>query len=333
MNSIENDFGLPKISEDLDKEEFDYRNKYRNIYLRIIIRCQNMTEEELSGYNEKHHILPKCLGGGNEKENLVLMPVRYHIIAHMVLARAYQINKLWYAVHSMLSLGNSQRKIIKEKYFSTKKLAKLREEIIINISGIHNPNYGIIRSEEFKEKIRKANIGKKASKETKIKMSLSRSGSNNWLYNKPFPEEAKRKLSEKMKGRKLTEEQRKLWSEVKLGKKNANYGKHLSNEHKQILSDKTKEAWKRGDFEKYKDKLNQKRGKSWCAKKVVGPDGTIYDCLLDAVEVSGIPNSTLRGWMKKGPEGKNGWHYLNPIDSLKLKDKKELLNKNKSQSD
>lgn len=259
-----NDFNLPKISEDLDKEEFEYRNKYRNIYIRLIVRCQNMTEEELSGYNEKHHIIPRCIGGTNDKANIVLMPVKYHIMAHMILYRMYPDNyKIGYALYCIMTCSHKslERKESLEKDFSLRTVTKYRE------------------------------LGLKSIR---------------------------------------SEESRKHRSKIQLGESNSNYGKHWNQEHKKILSDKTKEAWKRGDFDKYKDRLNQHRGKSWCAKKIVGPDGTVYDCLLDAVDASGIPNSTLRGWMKKGPEGKNGWRYLNPIDSLTLKDKKEYL---KSQSD
>ena len=55
---------------------------------------------------------------------------------------------------------------------------------------------------------------------------------------------------------------------------------------------------------------------------------TIYDCLLDAVEASGIPSTTLRSWMKgitKKTKNVNlkGWHYLNPEDALTRKQKKK----------
>lgn len=318
-----NDFNLPKISEELDKEEFDYRNKYRNIYIRLIIKCQNMTDQELSGYNEKHHILPKCLGGGNEEENLVLMPVRYHIIAHMVLAKAFPEDRgLQIAVFCMFSLGNSERKAEIEKRYSSRLVSEIRAEIAKSTSGENSPNYGIVRSEEFREKVRQANLGKKANESTKRKMSEARRGEKNANFGKHLSKETKQKISEKNKGRKLTEDQLKIWSECKKGEKNANFGKHLSDSQKTKISNTVKEAWERGDYDKYKDHLNQHRGKSWCAKKIVGPDGTIYDCLLDAVDSSGIPNSTLRGWMKSGPEGKNGWRYLNPEDSLTRKQKK-----------
>jgi len=272
MEIIENDFGLPKVSEELDKEEFEYRNKYRNIYIRLIVRCQNMTDEELSGYNEKHHIIPKCLGGSNDRENLVVMPVRYHIVAHMVLAKAFpEIRSLQIAVLCMFSLGNGERKSKIERYYSSRQVGEIRSETVKNISGENSPNFGIIRSEEFKEKVRQANLGKKASDETKKKMSEARKGEKNANFGKHLSEEAKEKISKKNKGRKLTEDQLKTWSECKKGEKNTNFGKHLSNDLKRRISNTVKEAWKRGDYDKYKDKLNQPRGKSWCAKKSCRP--------------------------------------------------------------
>lgn len=323
-----NDFNLPKISEELDKEEFDYRNKYRNIYIKLIFRCQNMTDSELSGYNERHHILPKCMGGGNSKDNLVLMPVRYHVIAHMVLSKAYPDNvNLKIAVFCMVSTGHEKRFSELNKMFSSREIQEIRQKIAKETSGENSPNYGIIRSEEFKEKVRQANIGKTASEETKAKMSSIRKGEKNPNFGKHLSEETKKKISKSNTGRKLTAEQRKLWSDIKRGEKNSNYGKHWEEGIKSKISNGVKEAWARGDFDASKQKP---RGESWCAKQVVGPDGAIYDCLLDAVEASGIPNSTLRRWMKKGPDGKNGWHYLDPKDSLTRKQKKEL---NKSQSD
>ena len=36
-------------------------------------------------YYEKHHILPKCLGGNNDKENLVLLTAKEHYVCHKLL--------------------------------------------------------------------------------------------------------------------------------------------------------------------------------------------------------------------------------------------------------
>ena len=37
-------------------------------------------------YHERHHIIPRCLGGGNEEENLIDLFAKEHFIAHKLLA-------------------------------------------------------------------------------------------------------------------------------------------------------------------------------------------------------------------------------------------------------
>lgn len=100
---------------------------------------------------------------------------------------------------------------------------------------------------------------------------------------------------------------------------------YLKKQNKKI-SKKVKKLWE--DNHDSMASCFLKRGESPHAKKIVGPDGTIYDCLLDAVEASGIPSTTLRSWMKgitKKTKNVNlkGWHYLNPEDALTRKQKKK----------
>lgn len=38
-------------------------------------------------YTEKHHILPRCMGGKDLKDNLIILPWMLHVIAHFLLAR------------------------------------------------------------------------------------------------------------------------------------------------------------------------------------------------------------------------------------------------------
>ena len=37
-------------------------------------------------YHERHHIIPKCLGGLDEKDNLIDLFAKEHFIAHKMLA-------------------------------------------------------------------------------------------------------------------------------------------------------------------------------------------------------------------------------------------------------
>jgi hypothetical protein len=59
-------------------------NKYYHWYYSIInYRIDNTPV----GYCEKHHILPKCLGGSNDKLNLVQLTAREHFICHLLLVK------------------------------------------------------------------------------------------------------------------------------------------------------------------------------------------------------------------------------------------------------
>lgn len=46
-------------------------------------------ERTIVGYSERHHILPKCMGGTNAKENLVRLTAKEHFIAHKLLVRMH----------------------------------------------------------------------------------------------------------------------------------------------------------------------------------------------------------------------------------------------------
>lgn len=43
-------------------------------------------------YYEKHHIIPKCMGGHNGEQNLVLLTYKEHILSHWLLSKIYPLN-------------------------------------------------------------------------------------------------------------------------------------------------------------------------------------------------------------------------------------------------
>lgn len=59
-------------------------NKYRRIYYNLV---ENARKLERSGYLERHHIIPRSLGGTNSKDNLVSLTFREHFICHRLLPR------------------------------------------------------------------------------------------------------------------------------------------------------------------------------------------------------------------------------------------------------
>jgi hypothetical protein len=59
-------------------------NKYTHIYYSIIERAKSRT---ITGYTENHHIIPRSLGGTNNKDNLVALTGREHFIVHWLLPK------------------------------------------------------------------------------------------------------------------------------------------------------------------------------------------------------------------------------------------------------
>jgi hypothetical protein len=61
---------------------FDRATLYKKIYEFIIERAKNRS---LNCYVEKHHIIPKCLGGLNNKDNIIKLTAKEHFICHRLL--------------------------------------------------------------------------------------------------------------------------------------------------------------------------------------------------------------------------------------------------------
>lgn len=57
-------------------------NKYTALYFKIM--SMPFLEE---GYAEKHHVIPKSMGGTNGKENLVRLTAKQHFVAHKLLTK------------------------------------------------------------------------------------------------------------------------------------------------------------------------------------------------------------------------------------------------------
>ena len=92
--------------------------QYEKIYYQIIERAKDRL---LTEYGEKHHILPKCLGGDNSKENLVKLTFREHFLCHWILCKIYPNNpKIHHAFSGMTMASHKNYKrfeILNSKHF------------------------------------------------------------------------------------------------------------------------------------------------------------------------------------------------------------------------
>lgn len=159
-------------------------NKYTIIYFKIINRAKNRS---IAGYTEKHHIIPKSIGGTNNIENLVKLTAKEHFICHRLLTKITtgdNKRKMIFAAWAMTMANNNDKKI----RISSKTYSYLKEERAKCIRGIKldlSDEQRAIRkkarakqiiTEETKRKISEALKGRKQSDETKIKRANSHRG-------------------------------------------------------------------------------------------------------------------------------------------------------------
>jgi hypothetical protein len=137
---------------------------YQRIYNQLVKRAQNRI---LEGYKEKHHIIPKCLGGSNNKENLVELTAREHFLCHILLCEIYpKESKLKYALWCM---ANGKHKSINSDFTPS---SRLYERTRLNFIKIHT---GFKFTDEMRSKTG-MKLGFNYSQESKDKMKESKLG-------------------------------------------------------------------------------------------------------------------------------------------------------------
>lgn len=117
---------------------------YKRIYEQLVNRAKS--REKPSGYCEKHHIIPKALGGSNKKENLVYLTLREHWIAHQLIFRMQEDKNLKIRMH--IPLRRMSKQVLKN--FNGRKYEWIRSSFykfnIMNVDGIRKKvSEGVVR--------------------------------------------------------------------------------------------------------------------------------------------------------------------------------------------
>ena len=143
---------------------------YKKIYDQLIERSQTENRKKGCGiYFERHHIVPKCLNGSNDKTNLVLLTAREHYVAHKLLCEIYPNNNgirlaVWTFINKMQSC-NQQRNY----RISSREYERVKYDMIKCLSNR-------IVSIETRDKMSKTRKGKRLSENHKKQISLASKG-------------------------------------------------------------------------------------------------------------------------------------------------------------
>lgn len=188
-------------------------------------------------YHERHHIAPKCMGGGNEEENLIDLYAREHYIAHELLAKenphSQALNFVWALMSSRIESKIGEKCIKSAEDYETARKA-LSEFLSVNRKGKkftdeHKSNLskalkGRVFTEEQKENMRKNHYhgphpmkGKHHSEKSRKNMSAAaQNRSGQW----------RKRQSEAQRGKKHSDKWKKMMSERNSGENNPNYDNH-----------------------------------------------------------------------------------------------------------
>jgi ribosomal protein L37AE/L43A len=187
---------------------------YTQIYDNLINsrKLLNRTKKDET-YYELHHIIPKCMGGANFKDNLVLLTPKEHLLAHLLLERIYKDTKynkkLLFAIWIMITNnGNHNYKCSIRTYEKTR--ISISTYLKDHYVGKNNPNYGNCWPQEKRDafSIKKTgnttswNTGKtKDNNESLLSVSKKLSEFRTGKKFGPMSIESNEKRSAKLKGK------------------------------------------------------------------------------------------------------------------------------------
>lgn len=192
------------------------QNKYTTWYFNIIQRAQTRIPND-NEYYERHHVVPKSLGGNNSKENLALLTAREHFICHKLLVNMVSDitfkRKMIMARYMMLKNSkNHQRHVVNGVEYQ-----RLKQVWVIALSESKKGKPGIPRSEETRKKMSEKHTGRKHSPETLEKIRQAALG-------RQHTEETKAKFANRVGNRtgvKLSEETKEKMRQSRLARKTA----------------------------------------------------------------------------------------------------------------
>jgi len=162
---------------------------YQNVYDNIIAKAKYENRVKLVKFNvnyvyyERHHIIPKCMDGNNDGNNLVLLTAKEHYVCHKLLTYIYPGNrKIVLAFHYMTFNKRINRYIKSSRDYTYAK------ELISKTPV----------SKESKEKNKQKHLGKRYSSE--INKKKGRPKEKHHLWQKHHKKESNEKNRQKHLG-------------------------------------------------------------------------------------------------------------------------------------
>jgi len=102
---------------------------YQNLYVNLLAK-HGTKEKPLDGkYHERHHIIPKSMGGTDSADNLVYLPGRVHFLAHWILFKIHNNASMARAFFGMCDFG---RRPERKGFISSRNYERAKQAFSLN---------------------------------------------------------------------------------------------------------------------------------------------------------------------------------------------------------
>ena len=185
-------------------------NKYTKWYYQIIENA--LTRININEYTEKHHIIPRSLGGLDDINNIIRLTGKEHFICHWLLTKMISNPLLVYKMTAAFWYMNNTR----GDQYCSRTYSKAR---IAHAKEISKRLTGITRSQATRDKISASKKGLPVSQETRQNMSkAAKPGIKRPEVSARMMGIKKPEHSAKLKGRIVPDDQKKKISLALTGK-------------------------------------------------------------------------------------------------------------------
>ena len=150
-------------------------SKYTACYFKIVNRAKF---RKLNGYTEKHHIIPKCLGGNNESANIVRLTAREHFICHKLLTRMVTGQARYKMLEALAIFANNRNRKLK---LNSRDIAMIRESNATASSIRNKGNQHYLKRAPASNEL-KSQRSKRASKSRWVNNGIEEKFTSEWHF-------------------------------------------------------------------------------------------------------------------------------------------------------